>query len=150
MPIVWGFFWGGAAQVIAGIIDGRRGDIFGFTAFLSYGFFWIGMGFSFLLQWIGLITLDGPGLAWTFIAWGIFTVYMTVASFRTSRVLVFVFTTLIAVFFMLAAHFFGALPVAVPGVLGLFTGGAAVYLSAAIIINEKYERQVLPIFSLSK
>jgi len=37
LPLVYGFFWGGMAQVIAGIIDGRRGDTFGLTAFTSYG-----------------------------------------------------------------------------------------------------------------
>ena len=42
-PLLYGFFWGGLAQVIAGIIDGRRGDTFGLTAFTSYGLFWIGL-----------------------------------------------------------------------------------------------------------
>ena len=71
MPVIWGFFWGGAAQVIAGVIDARRGDTLGFTAFTSYGSFWIGLAFAFLLEWLGIITLDGPGLAWTMIAWGL-------------------------------------------------------------------------------
>lgn len=39
MPLIFGFAWGGVAQVIAGIIDAQRGDIFGLTAFPSYGVF---------------------------------------------------------------------------------------------------------------
>ncbi len=63
LPIVYGFFWGGMAQIIAGLIDARRGDTFGLTAFTSYGLFWLGLSFGFVLQWLGLITLDGPGIA---------------------------------------------------------------------------------------
>ncbi|MFC1943775.1 acetate uptake transporter [Chloroflexota bacterium] len=73
IPLVYGLFWGGIAQVIAGIIDARRGDTFGFTAFVSYGAFWLGLSFAFLMQWLGLVTIDLPGLAWLCIVWGIFT-----------------------------------------------------------------------------
>lgn len=150
LPLVFGFFWGGLAQVIAGIIDARRGDTFGLTAFTSYGVFWISLGFGFLLQWLGLITLDGPGMAWLFICWGIFTGYMTIGTFRMTFVHVFVFVTLTILFFLLAGHFFGAVPAIVVGIEGLFCGGAAAYGSAAVIVNEKYGREVFPLGVLSK
>jgi len=149
MPLVFGFFWGGVAQVIAGIIDGRRGDIFGMTAFTSYGVFWLGLSFSFLLQWLGLVVLDGPGIAWLFILWGIFTGYMLIGTFKMSLVHIFIFATLTVLFSLLAAHFFGAIPAIVPGITGLICGGVAVYGSAAVIINTKYGRQVLPMGALS-
>ena len=150
VPLVYGFFWGGVAQVIAGIIDGRRGDTFGLTAFTSYGVFWIGLSFGFLLQWMGLIELDGPGLAWLCIVWGIFTGYMAIGTFRISCVHVFVFITLTILFFLLAAHFYGALPAVVPGIVGIFTGAAAVYGSAAVIMKAMYGRWVFPIGLLPK
>ncbi len=150
LPLVFGFFWGGLAQVIAGIIDARRGDTFGLTAFTSYGVFWISLGFGFLLQWLGLITLDGPGMAWLFICWGIFTGYMTIGTFRITLVHVFVFVTLTILFFLLAGHFFGVVPAVVVGIEGLFCGGAAAYGSAAVIVNEKYGRAVFPLGVLSK
>ena len=84
IPLIYGLFWGGIAQVIAGIIDARRGDTFGLTAFISYGAFWLGLSFGFLMQWIGLVTMDLPGLAWLCIAWGIFTGYMTIGAFKIS------------------------------------------------------------------
>jgi len=149
LPIIFGFFWGGTAQVIAGIIDGRRGDTFGLTAFTSYGLFWIGLSFSFLLQWMGIVTLDGAGVAWMFIMWAIFTGYMAVGTFKISSVHVFVFSTLTLLFFLLAAHFFGALPSVVPGVVGIICGLAATYGSAAVVLNAKYGRWVLPIGLLS-
>ena len=145
MPMIWGFFWGGMVQVIAGIIDARRGDTFGLTAFTSYGAFWIGLASAFLLEWIGLVTLDGPSLAWTMIVWGIFTGYMAVAAFRVSRAHITILVSLAILFGLLAAHFFGVIPIRVAGIEGIFSGASAVYTSAAIILNDKYGRWVLPI-----
>src|SRR4030043_72172 len=70
MPLVYGIIWGGIIQMIAGIIDGRRGDTFGLTAFCSYGAFWIGLALTFVFQWTGLVLADSDGLAWTMIIWG--------------------------------------------------------------------------------
>ena len=150
LPLIYGFFWGGIAQIIAGIIDARRGDTFGLTAFTSYGLFWIGLSFGFLLEWLGLVTRDGPGLAWACICWGIFTGYMTVGTFRISCVHVFVFSTLTVLFFLLAAHFYGVLPAIIPGIVGVFCGATATYGSAAVIMNAKYGRWVFPIGLLPK
>jgi hypothetical protein len=149
-PLLFGFFWGGLAQVIAGIIDGRRGDTFGLTAFTSYGLFWIGLSFMFLMEWLGVVTLSSTGLAWVFILWGIFTAYMTAGTFKISKVHVFVFATLTLLFWLLAAVFFGALPAKVAGVEGIFCGAAAVYGSAAVVLNAMYGRWVLPIGLLAK
>lgn len=145
MPIMWGFVWGGAAQVIAGIVDARRGDTFGFTAFTSYGLFWIGLAFAFLLQWLGIITLDGPGLAWTMIAWSIFTGYMTIGACKISRVHVTIFASLTILFALLAGHFYGIIPVKVAGIEGIFVAGSAIYGSAAVVTNAQFKRWVFPI-----
>jgi len=145
MPLIWAFFWGGAAQIIAGIVEARRGEAFAFTAFISYGFFWVGLATAFLLQWRGIITLDGPSLAWTMIMWGIFSFYMTFGAFKISVVHATIFVTLTILFGMLAAHFFGAFPLVVAGAEGIFVGGVAVYLSAAIMMNIMHGRWVLPI-----
>jgi len=149
LPLIYGFFWGGIAQVIAGIIDARRGDTFGLTAFTSYGLFWIGLSFAFLLEWTGVVALDGPGLAWLCIAWGIFTGYMTIGTFKISRVHIFVFASLTVLFFLLAAHFYVGLPAIIPGIEGLFCGAAAAYGSAAVVLHDKFGRWVLPIGVIS-
>ena len=148
VPLLFGFFWGGLAQIIAGIIDGRRGDTFGLTAFTSYGLFWIGLSFMFLMQWLGVVTLDHSGIAVACILWGVFTLYMTIGTLKISKVHVFVFATLTLLFFLLAAHFFGGLSAKVAGVEGIICGAAAVYGSAAIVLNAMYGRWVLPIGQL--
>ncbi len=150
LPLIYGFFWGGAAQIIAGIIDARRGDTFGLTAFTSYGLFWIGLSFYFLLHWIGVVDMESSGLAWLFICWGIFTGYMTIGTLKMSVLHIVVFTTLTVLFFLLAAVFFGALPAIVAGIEGVGCGAAAAYGSAAIVLHDKYGRWVLPIGLLSE
>jgi len=150
LPLVFGFFWGGVAQIVAGIIDGRRGDTFGLTAFTSYGLFWVGLSFYFMLQWTGVIKADNSGLAWLFVCWGIFTGYMTIGTFKMSVMHIFVFASLTVLFFLLAAVFFGALPAWVAGVEGLCCGLGAAYGSAAVVLNDKYGRWVFPIGLISR
>jgi succinate-acetate transporter protein len=145
MPLVYGLVWGGIAQIIAGIIDGRRGDTFGLTAFCSYGVFWMGLAFAFLFQWTGLVVLDSSGLAWTMVMWGVFTFFMMIGTLKMTFMHFFVFASLVVLFGLLAAHFFGAISALPAGIEGLFCGGAAAYGAAAVIINGKFGRTVLPL-----
>lgn len=152
IPLVYGFIWGGIAQIIAGIIDGRRGDTFGLTAFTSYGAFWIGLALYFLLNWNlpDTVKMDNSGLAWLMIIWGIFTLYMFIGTLRMTVMHSFVFGTLVILFFLLSQVFFGHLDAKVAGWEGLFCGAGAVYGSMAIIWNDKYGRWVLPLGQLVK
>jgi len=150
MPLVYGIIWGGIVQIIAGVIDGRRGDTFGLTAFCSYGAFWIGLALTFVFQWTGLVLADSDGLAWTMIIWGIFTFFMMIGTLKMTFMHFFVFASLVILFGLLAAHFFGALSAKVAGVEGLFCGGAAAYGAAAVIINGKFGRTVLPLGKVLK
>jgi uncharacterized protein len=150
MPLIWGFFWGGLAQVIAGIIDARRGDTFGLTAFTSYGLFWIGLSFSFLLNWLGIATVENEGYAWTFICWGVFTGFMSIGTFKMTVMHAVVFITLTVLFFLLAAVFFGAISAKVAGWEGLVCGLAAAYGAAGVVLNNKYGRTIIPLGQLSK
>src|SRR5579872_5937534 len=54
MILAMGIFYGGLAQVIAGIIEARKNNIFGLTAFTSYGFFWLSL--------VGLVVM--PKMGW--------------------------------------------------------------------------------------
>lgn len=150
LPLVYGFVWGGLCQIIAGIIDARRGDTFGLTAFTSYGAFWIGLSLYFLLQWNGTVVMEQDAVAWTMIIWGIFTLYMFIGTLKMTVMHAFVFGTLSILFFLLAAVFFGSLDSKVAGIEGLFCGAGAVYGSMAIIWNDKYGRWILPIGQLNK
>jgi uncharacterized protein len=145
MALAYGLFWGGAAQVVAGVIDGKRGDTFGLTAFTSFGFFWIGLATALIF-----LKPDTNGLAWTMIVWGIFTFFMMIGTLKMTFVHFFVFATLVILFGLLAAHFFGAISSKPAGVEGLFCGAAAVYGAASVIINAKFGRTVLPMGKMLK
>jgi succinate-acetate transporter protein len=112
--------------------------------------FWIGLAFAFLLEWLGIVKLDDASLVWIMIAWGIFTGYMTFGALKISRIHLFIFASLTVLFFMLAAHFFGAIPALPAGIEGLFVGGAAVYGSAAVVLHSIHKHWVLPIGLVKK
>lgn len=145
LPLVYGIFWGGLAQVIAGIIDGKRGDTFGMTAFLSYGIFWIGLAMAFVFQWAGLVKLDNAGLGWVMIMWGVFTAFMTIGTFKMTIVHIIIFASLTVLFFLLAGHFLGGWSPKIAGYWGLITGVSAVYGAAAVVLNAKYQKTVCPL-----
>lgn len=149
IPLVYGLFWGGMAQVIAGIIDARRGDVFGLTAFTSYGAFWLGLSAGFLLEWMGVLKMDSAGLGWLMMMWGAFTAYMSIGTFKMSRTHVVIFLSLTVLFILLGLHFLVDLSPVVAGVEGIFCGLSAVYGSVAIIINDKFGRWIVPLGHLT-
>jgi uncharacterized protein len=149
-----GFFVGGLAQVIAGTLEFRKGNTFGMTAFTAYGAFWISLAFAIiykplLLTKVGL-EASGKGLAWYLFLWGVFTLFMLVGTFKINRVLQFVFITLVVLFFMLAGGigWGNTSVIKAAGIVGIFTGAAALYLAMAENINEIYGKTVLPIMPM--
>lgn len=148
MILAMGIFYGGIAQVIAGVLEWKKGNTFGTTAFVSYGFFWLVL--------VGLITLPKLGVAepatasgmvaWLVI-WGIFTAIMFVGTLKINRTLQFIFGSLVVLFFMLAvADATGSATIKIlAGYEGIFCGGAAIYAAAAQIWNEQYGRTILPL-----
>lgn len=148
MILAMGIFYGGLAQVIAGIMEWKKNNTFGTTAFLSYGFFWLTL--------VGLLVM--PVLGWGatpeisamvayLVMWGIFTGVMFFATLKLNRALQVVFATLTILFFMLAiADATGStLAKQIAGYVGIICGLSAVYTGLAQVINEVYKRTILPI-----
>jgi len=149
-----GIFVGGIAQIIAGIMEYRKGNTFATTAFVIYGAFWLSLVFYVMsASYRTLVVLKAAGfqpgakgLAWYLLLWGIFTLFMMIGTFRINRVLQFVFITLFILFILLAigAGWGISWVTKTGGVIGLFTGFAAVYLAAAENLEEIYGKTVLP------
>ena len=145
------FTFGGTAQLVAGVLEFRTGNTFGQTAFFSYGAFWWWFGLVLLFSGNGWISLDGAtttlGLA--LILWGVFTLYMWVATFRLNWGLWAVFLTLWVTFMLLGFgdflgnDFLGMLG----GYVGILSGALAMYVSFAEVTNWAFARTVLPIGS---
>lgn len=149
-----GLFYGGLAQLIAGFLEFRTGNTFGMTAFASYGAFWISLASMVVMEmnkWISPDATKGWLLA-TLVAWTIFTFVLWVATFRHSKALVWVFTTLLILFGLLdAAVATGSAKLThIAGYEGIFCAATAWYLMSAIILNDTFGRVVLPIGPLEK
>jgi succinate-acetate transporter protein len=151
-------FYGGLAQLLAGMWEFRNRNVFGATAFSTYGGFWLALGlFVTLLTtskgFAGL--LKGPdvdnSLAWFLIAFAIFNTYMMMWATRVNVAVLCVFTALEATEILLAIGFFrlahGMSPfmLHVGGWAGIVTAAAAWYTSAAGVVNGMSPRAVLPV-----
>src|SRR5450432_143672 len=148
MILAMGIFYGGIAQVIAGIMEGKKNNTFGLTAFISYGFFWLTL--------VGLIVM--PKLGWIaaasenamiayLIAWGIFTGCLFFGTLRISTALQFVFATLTVLFFLLALGDVtgNASLKTFTGYEGIVCGASAMYTGVGALLNEMFGRIILPL-----
>ena len=148
MILAMGIFYGGLAQVIAGILEFRRGNTFGMTAFTSYGMFWLTLVFILVAPKWG-ITEATPAafMGWYLFMWGVFTGCMYLGTLRMNRALRVIFGSLAILFFLLAIRDWtgSSLIGTIAGWEGIFCGSSAIYLAIAEILNEKYDQIVLPI-----
>ncbi|MEI8093146.1 MAG: acetate uptake transporter [Spirochaetales bacterium] len=149
-----GIFVGGLAQVIAGVMEFKKNNTFGATAFTAYGFFWLSLVAIWTLPKMGLATASDEVTMGCYLAiWGLFTLGMWFGTWKLNRMLQVVFGTLVALFFLLAARDFlnasgpeaGKTVGLVAGWVGLACGFSAVYGSLAQVLNEVYGRTVLPL-----
>ena len=99
MVLAMGICYGGIAQVIAGIIEWKKGNTFATTAFISYGFFWLSFVAMVVLPKLNLITATDDHAKAAYLAmWGLFTAVMFIGTFRLNPALQVVFGTLTILF----------------------------------------------------
>lgn len=140
-------FYGGLAQLLAGMWEFRKTNTFGAVAFTSYGAFWL--SFAAYVQFVApqfSPTEAGVATGLFLLAWTIFTAYMTIAALRVSVAIAAVFIALTATFVVLTiADFIGSTLLGnIGGYLGLLTAALAWYASCAGVVNATWKRTVLP------
>src|SRR5256885_737560 len=155
LPVVLGLAlaYGGIAQLLAGMWEFRNNNTFGATAFTSFGAFWI--SFFVLEQFEGSkipTTNLGKAVGLYLIAWGIFTAYMWVASFRVSVAVNLVFLLLAVTFIVLGIGNANGTEsiVHAGGWIGIATAIMAWYASFASVTNKTFGRIVLPVRELHR
>ncbi len=155
MVLAMGIAYGGLAQVIAGIMEFKKGNTFGTVAFTSYGLFWWSLVALFLLPKTSfLVGFDSPtniSMASYFFMWGLFTLAMFFGTLKKNRALQFVFASLAVLFFLLVARDLtsNAAIATLTGIEGIVCGLSAVYLGLAEVLNETIGKTVLPICPVS-
>ena len=154
MILAMGLCYGGAAQIIAGIMEWKKGNTFATTAFISYGLFWFSLVMLIVLPKIGWASAaDNTAMAAYLAMWGLFTAVMFIGTLRLHVAGQVVFGSLTVLFFLLAIGDFTA---ASPefkhftGYEGIFCGFSAVYAALAQVLNELSGRVVLPLGLVSK
>ncbi len=149
MILAMGIFYGGTAQIIAGIMEWKKGNTFGTTAFTSYGLFWLSLVWLVLSPKVGLgdATEESTKAAYLFM-WGLFTAVMFVGTLRLNRALQVVFATLAVLFFLLALGDYtgNAAITHLAGYEGIFCGFSAIYTALAQVLNEVYGKTVMPVY----
>jgi succinate-acetate transporter protein len=146
MVLPVGLFYGGLAQFLAGMWEMKKDNTFGFTAFASFGAFWMALAIMVILEDTEVVApVSKNGLSVFLCAWGLFTAYMTIGTLKISRALQMVFATLTILFFLLAWGEHNETVMKVAGWEGILCALSALYASAAQVINETWGRYLLPL-----
>jgi uncharacterized protein len=143
-------FYGGIAQLLAGMWEFRNKNVFGATAFATYGGFWLSLG-SFVI--IASLTKLGEGLnvddsvGWFILGFAIFNSYMLLISALVNKAVFSVFLTLEITEILLVIGFMQADADIIKwgGYLGIVTAAVAWYTSAAGVANSLSETPILPV-----
>jgi succinate-acetate transporter protein len=148
MILAMGIFYGGIAQIIAGIMEWKKKNTFGLTAFTSYGFFWLTLVGLIVMPKLGwIVSSSTTAMVFYLVLWGIFTLLLFIGTLRISKALQVVFATLAVLFFLLAIgdatnnaaiKYFA-------GYEGIVCGLSAIYTGIAQVLNEIYGKELFPL-----
>ena len=144
--IAMAIFYGGIAQIIAGLMEWKKNNTFGSTAFVSYGFFWISLVGLILMPvfgWSGPIQMQA--LVSFLTLWGLFSFVMFIITLRLSRALQVVFGSLTLLFLLLiVGNAVGNDTILeIAGIVGIICGLSAMYTGLGQVMNEVYKEQVI-------
>ena len=154
-PVVFAvaFMFGGVAQLIAGIICLRNGNVFAGALFGGFGAFWLSfyaIG-EFFLKSVPPLQA-GHALGLFLYAFAIYATILFIASFRTSIATVLALALLAATLFVLGAGNYTATSglIKTGGWMGIILAGIAFYLALAELCQVEYGREYLPVGHLAK
>jgi len=144
-PVVaMGFIFGGLAQMIAGFQEQKMGNNFGYSAFVSYGAFWIGLGIIWLSKIYNWYPSSATDVGYYLLAWTGYTVIMTIAAMYVHRAMFVTFFLLLIGFILLDLGHFGMPDMnKVAGYELIGCALSAWYMMAGIIINDVSGKKIL-------
>jgi hypothetical protein len=149
----WVIFLGASAQLVASLMDFKKDNMFGATAFGGYAFFWYSMGLAWLIG-AGVFgetlaaSVDPRQLGFAFIGYFIFSFFMTIGSLATNKVLMIIFVLIDLLFIGLSFSTFGIMEHMMHQLAAYSEFGIAMvsfYGSGALIVNQAFGREILPI-----
>ncbi|GAA0086223.1 GPR1/FUN34/YaaH family transporter [Clostridium sp. CTA-7] len=153
LVLPWAIFLGATAQLFACINDFKHNNTFGATAFGAYAFFWYAMGMTWLIQ-NGVFgeklsaAADTKQLGFAFLAYLIFTLFMTIGAMETTKVLFFIFVLIDLLFIGLMLNSFGIMPHFSHNLAAISELGISIfsfYGSGAAVLNKHFGKVFLPV-----
>ena len=141
-----GIFYGGIAQIIAGIMEWKKNNTFGLTVFTSFGFFWICLVFMILMPiWGWGPAISKEGMVCFLGIWGLFAFALFLITFRMAKSMQVLFALLVVLFFLLiVGNALGNSTIlVVAGIEGIICGLCSMYIGLGQIMNEVWKETVV-------
>jgi len=145
LMIPWTVFLGATAQLIAGIVDFRRANLFGATAFTTYSLLWYAVSLTLVITIFSDVAFDLDHYAYGLIGFLVFSLILTAASAMTNTVLFVVLLGIDAAIFFLVGQLLGGWPTEPVGVSLLAVSASSFYGAAAVLLNRMAGKTVLPV-----
>jgi succinate-acetate transporter protein len=153
MILAMAVFYGGTAQIFAGVFEWRKNNTFAATAFISYGFFWLTLAGIIVFPKLGIAERPTEVAMASYLGmWGLLSFVMFIGTFRLNRALQVTFFLLVVAFALLAIGDLLGSPTlkTLAGWEGIVLGFAAIYTGLAQVINEVYGRVLMPLGPVKK
>jgi succinate-acetate transporter protein len=146
-PVVaLGLIFGGGAQLMAGLQEFKVGNNFGYSAFTSYGAFWISLAIILLFNKYDIYKSSGTDIGYFLVVWTLYTAIMWVGAMRIHGAMASTFTLLLAGFILLdLAHFGYPAMTKVAAYVLILCALNAWYMMAHVIFMQVFGRDVLPV-----
>ena len=146
-PVVaLGLIFGGLCQMLAGYQEFKCGNNFGYSAFVSYGAFWISLGIIFILNFFKIYHSSTSDVGWFLVAWTLYTFVMWIPAMKIHGAMAVTFTLLLLGFIGLdLAHFGFPAFTKIAAVILIGCALSAWYMMASSIYRQGFGRDVLPL-----
>jgi succinate-acetate transporter protein len=147
--IAMGVFCGGVALIITAWFEWKNSNLFGFVTFGAFAFFWLSFVSILILPVIGLSDpASSLDMAAFLFVWLLLAIALLICSFRLGKLLIGIMGTLVILFACLVIFYATGMAVfgTLGGYAGIITGLLALYVGAASVVNDVYQKSVFPLF----
>jgi len=139
-----GIIFGGLAQFIAGFMEQKTGNNFGFAAFTSFGAFWMGLGIIWICNYLKVYETPPADLGIYLVAWTLLTAIFWIGSLYIHGAMAFTFSTLMIGFILLDLGHLGFPELnAIAAYVLIICALGAWYMMAMIILNDLSGKELL-------
>ncbi|NJN24557.1 MAG: acetate uptake transporter [Cyclobacteriaceae bacterium] len=148
MILAMGLIMGCSVQIIVGVMEWKKNNLFGMMAFTSYGAFWISLVILLVFPKMGLGTVPSAhSMGYYLSIWGVYTFGLFIATLKMGKAMTWLFGTVVVLFALLAAASFSGIHSihTLAGIEGVVCGASALYIALAQLYVEVYKRPLLPL-----